>query len=103
MASNGATNAPTHIIKGMEAPDADHCREFNRAQSHQGKSLIKYVRMKNGTWNIWVWRGGIYASFQKGQGMQVHLRIKIEIKSKEMSSKEEKIPVFKSVKELPTQ
>lgn len=49
MASKGATNAPTHTIKGMEAPHADHCRKLNTAQSHQGKSLLKYVRMKNGT------------------------------------------------------
>lgn len=37
---------------------------------------------------------GIYDSTQKGQGIQVNLRIKIEIKSKSVPSKEEKIPKF---------
>lgn len=82
-------------IKGVEMPYADHRRELNRAQSHKGKSLPKHVKMKNGTWNIY-FEGdmGDLWFYSKGQGIQVNLRTEIEIKSKSMPSKKEKIPKF---------
>lgn len=91
-------------IKGMETPHADHPSELHRAQSHEGKSLPKHVKMKNGTWNIsFECDMGATILFKRNREYKSPSELKLKWSPKAMPSKTEDSKVSKSVKELFTQ